>query len=280
MRIVWTGFLVLALGGVASADRDATRKAIAEAFRKRDIAALTALSHTQVSLFDLWFDTKPCQRFMGRMRVEAADLPALFGCLADLDVRSAGPATDYLIYGPGVPLSFRINKAGQLAAIGSMAGRDAKAGDPPVVPPDLFSANVIGHSRVVVPAAKLRAEIDASADLVALAVLRVCANAKGKLDKVDVVRTSDGHATYGVHAAKALRRWKVKPFTSRGKPTRVCSLQHVGYPEDRLDLRVDLSIAPAPPPPPPPAGALPPPSGDRPQNVAPTMLECYRRRPE
>lgn len=233
MRVLAAVVMVLAVRDVASAQRDPAREVIIEAIQKRDVATLVAHTNKPLPVIDVWFDTEECREFSGaRVMVADKDLPALFECLADLELRVADPESAHVHYGPGIPLHMVTNGKAKSPELRGLVGFTPRRASEtvPTIATSALARHVAGHTNVIVPDAKLRKTIDANEDAFAYAELEVCIDENGRVTRAEVRSTSDGHAAYGALAARAIRRWKVTPFVMRGKRVAVCARQDIGYP--------------------------------------------------
>lgn len=242
------------------------------ALLRGDVASFASHVAAPLQIQDLWFDTKSCQAFTGRQEVEAARLPALAHCLADLGLRPRGHRTFF--YGPGIMIRGEIGDDGRLT---SLVGPVPLAEGTPVVEGTALAEHLDGLSPLLIPDAALQRQIDAKPGGRAIALVNVCFDARGHVSRADATASS-GFPAYGTQAVAVARRWRAQPFRLRGEAIPVCARLLFGYPMKRpvwLSLPVppppsfldDLAAPPRPSPPPVARGA---------RIVAPTALEGHR----
>jgi Gram-negative bacterial TonB protein C-terminal len=199
--------------------------------------AFARLMADELQLGGLWFDAPACaKQFSAERKVAADEWPALLACLAKLNLRLSpdvgdGTGRPALTYEPGVALAVAA-RGGGVRWIGS-ATRISDPTAAPVTAAEL-AAHITSGTRVVVPdQAVLDAIMQATQplDKFASASLRVCVDARGNVDRVEVGHHSD-HPSYVKATRDAVATWRFKPFHAHGKAVRVCSFAAFRYPAD------------------------------------------------
>jgi hypothetical protein len=228
--------LVIVAALASPAHADVSRRKVAEAVVKGDVATFQASSDSSVTVTALWFDSEPCKEFMSgdhTLVINKTKLPRLFKCITDLGPRVHGDPDDgHVLIGAGTSIWFHVGDGKRLAVISGLA-YDAYADRDDAVPvhSEELAAKTAGFTRQVVPPGKRR---DAKSQT-PYARLRACVDTSGAVNSVETMHVSD--ADYGAHVEQVVRRWRATPFKLRGKPVRACARFTVGDPAPRDDIR-------------------------------------------
>lgn len=104
--------LVALLSSVAHAGP--SNHELAVALAKGDVAVLRAAARFPLRVTSVWFDRAACVKFAGDVQLSEQELPELVHGIAELQPRAQA---ELVIYGPGTPLWFKLDPAGQLTGV-------------------------------------------------------------------------------------------------------------------------------------------------------------------
>ncbi|MBA3397900.1 MAG: hypothetical protein H0T89_35075 [Deltaproteobacteria bacterium] len=200
---------------------DAARLAIVDALDKRDAAAFEPYVGDSLETSGLWFSTASCRTRFSTARVKIGkDLRALVDCFAPLGVKQSGLLVHY---GPGVTMSVKLDVTDGKAKLTKLS---AFAGDPAA--PEIFGKIFESHRTAGNPIVPLddaaRTELaDFPRGVVAF---KACVDKAGRVNRHTLVEL-DKRTALAKAIGKAVRTWKFKPFTIRGKPLAVCAVAFV-----------------------------------------------------